>query len=285
MRNYLKIAVAAAVITLAGCREFPNPFEGDRVIARAGKATLHQMDIDKAFPGGVSGEDSIRWLESYVDRWVRDNLKLQEAERLFGDDEADEELVQNYRNSLKMRRLEQYFINRATGDSLYTEKDLNDYYNQHKSEFVLDRPIVKGRVVALPTSFRQQKRVQELMKNYTDDNRSDLQALADKNGFVLREVDEWTEYPQFLMLLPTRRNESYDHLLRKTGLQEMSDGGTTYYFIISEALTPGMTTPYEMVSNMVRWAVSTRRKAEIVRSHEDSIYNAAMIEKKAVINL
>jgi hypothetical protein len=284
MRKFLKISLIVGVVFVAGCREFPNPFEGDRVVARVGKANLHQMDVEKAFPGGVTGEDSVRWAESYVDRWVRDNLKLQEADRLFGSDEADEELVQNYRNGLKTRRLEQYFVN-LYADSLYTEDDLREYYNQHKSEFVLDRTIVKGRVVALPTAFRQKNRVKELMRTYTDENRRDLQALADKNGFVLREVTDWTEYPQFLMLLPTRRNETYDGLLTKQGLQEMKDGTVTYYFVIEEALTSGMTTPYEMVRTMVRWAVATRRKAEIVHSYEDSLYNSAIIDKKAVIHL
>lgn len=273
-----------AVTVFAACREFPNPFEGDRVIARAGKENLRLMDIEKAFPGGVTGEDSLRWVESYVDRWVRDNLKLQEADRLFGNDEADEELVQNYRNSLKTRRLEQYFVNRYA-DSLYTERDLRNYYDQHKSEFILDRTIVKGRLVALPTTFRQKNRIKELLRTYTEDNHHDLEALADKNGFVLREVTDWMEYPQFLMLLPTRRNETYDGLLTKPGVQEMTDSGVTYYFVIDEALTQGMNTPYEMVSTMVRWAVATRRKAEIVRSYEDSLYNMAIHEKKAVVNL
>lgn len=275
----------AVLLAAAGCKEFPNPFEGDKVVARAGKQTLRQMDIEKVFPVGITGEDSLRWVESYVDRWVRDNLKLQEAQRLFGEDFADEELVQNYRNSLVTRRLEQHYVNKEAGDSLYTEKDLREYYNHHKSEFVLDRSIVKGRVVAFPSDFRQKTRVKELFNNYTDENRSELRALADKNGFVLREVDEWTEYPQFLMLLPTRRNEGYDNLLSKEGVQEMSDGGVTYYFVIAEARTPGMSTPYEMVSGMVRWAVSARRKAEIVRHYEDSIYKAALADKKAVINL
>ncbi len=280
-----RLILFAALLFLAGCREFPNPFEGDKVLARAGKATLRQMDLEKVFPAGVTGADSVKWLESYVDRWVRDQLKLQEATRLFAGDSADEELVQNYRNSLVTRRLEQFYINSTAGDSLYTAKDLHDYYNQHKSEFVLDRAIVKGRVIAFPTSFRQKNRIKDLMRDYSAENRSDLQATADKNGFVMRDVSEWTEYPQFLMLLPSRRNESYDDLLGKSGVQEMVDGGTTYYFVISEARTPGMTTPYEMVSGMVRWAVSTRRKAEIVKEREDSIFNAALREKKAVINL
>jgi thioredoxin-related protein len=273
------------LLFLISCKEFPNPFEGDEVLAKAGKETLHRMDVEKVFPAGVTGADSTLWIESYVDRWVRDMLKLQEAQRMFGNDEDDEELVQNYRNSLLTRRWEQYYINSTAKDSLYSEKELRDYYDLNKSQFVLDRSIVKGRMIALPTAFRQKNRVRDLLRDYAVEDRTDLKALADKNGFVLREIDRWMEYPQFLELLPTRRNESYDNLLKKEGLQEMVDGATTYWFVISEARTPGMTTPYEMVHRMVRWAVSTRRKAEIVKAREDSIYRAALIDKNAVINL
>lgn len=285
MRKISRMALFVVLILAAGCREFPNPFEGDRIIARAGKQTLRLMDLKKVLPAGIAGEDSVRWVESFADRWVRDNLKLQEAQKLFGENAVDEELVQNYRNSLALRRLEQYYIGKAMGDSLYTERELRDYYNQYRNEFILDRAIVRGRVIALPSDFRQKARVRDFFRNYTDENRTDLKAIAGKNGFILREIDEWMEYPQFLTLLPTRRNESYDQLLSKEGVQEMTDGGVTYFFVITESCTPGMTTPYEMVSSMVRWVVSARRKAEIVRGYEDSIYNAAIAGNRASVNL
>jgi predicted DNA-binding transcriptional regulator AlpA len=274
------------IVTMMGCKEFPNPFDGDEVLARAGKETLHRMDVEKVFPAGVTGTDSVLWIESYVDRWVRDRLKLQEAGRLFGEYSAeDEELVQNYRNTLLTRRLEQHYINSIAADSLYTETELREYYDRHKSEFVLDRPIVKGRVIALPSTFRQKSRVKDLMRDYTREGSIDLKALADKNGFVLTVLDRWMEYPKFLELLPTRRNESYDDLLKKQGIQEMIDGTTTYWFVITEALMPGMTIPYEMIHREVRVAVSTRRKADVVKAREDSIYRAALLEGNAVINL
>jgi hypothetical protein len=243
------------------------------------------MDIEKVFPAGITGADSLSWVESYVDRWVRDHLKLQEATRLFGEDAADEELVQKYRNSLMTRKLEQHFISSMAGDSLYTEDDLRDYYEQHRSEFVLDRAIVKGRVIAFPTAFRQKARLKEIFASHSDDTHRELEAMVSKNGFVLREMTDWVEYPQFLVLLPTKRNESYDNLLTRQGVQEMPDGGTTYWFVIDEVRTPGMTSPYEMVGDVVRWAVSTRRKAEIIKASEDSLYNLALLEKKATINL
>lgn len=286
MAKHIYIAAICVLLFAAGCKRFPNPFDGDRVLAKAGKESLSAMDIEKVFPSGITGADSVAWVESYVDRWVRDNLKLQEAMRLFGEDAADEDLVEKYRNSLITRKLEQHFINSMGGDSLYTEDELHKYYDEHKSEFVLDRAIVKGRVVAFPTGFRQRVRLKELFASPAgSDSRLELEAMVSKNGFVFRNMEQWMEYSEFLVLLPTRRNESYDNLLTRTGVQEMTDGGTTYWFVIDGARTPGMTTPYEMVSEMVRWAVTSRRRAQIIKSCEDSIYRIALLEKKAVVNL
>ncbi len=273
-------------ILMVGCKEFPNLFEGEKVLARAGKQTLRVMDVEEVCPVGISGADSVAWVESYVDRWVRNSLKLQEAARLFGDNAADEKLVEDFRNSLITRRLEQYFVNIAVGDSLlYTDRDLLNYYNRHRRDLVLDRTIVRGRVVAFPTAFRQKARLKELMAAEGSDGRAEFEAMVNKNGFTFREVAEWSEYSQFLALLPTRRNESYDNLLSRSGVQEMIDGGVTYWFTIDEARTPGASMPYEMAKERVRLEVSPRRKAEIVKAAEDSIYRVALHEKMAVINL
>lgn len=279
------LTMLAVVVLAASCKRFPNPFEGERVLAKAGKETLRLMDLESVLPVGISGADSVKWVENYVDRWVRDNLKLQEATDLFGDDAADEELVMAYRNSLITRRLDEHFIKAAVGDSLYTQKDLRDYYNSHRADFVLDRTIVKGRVVVFPTGFRQESRLRELFASWSTAAAAEVQVLASKNGFALYEVADWIEWSQFLALLPTRRNDSYDEMSARTGIQKMTDGGTTYWFVVSARLTAGETDPYERVSEIVRQSVATRRRSEIVRACEDSIYRTALIEKRAVINL
>ena len=286
MNRYVRIAVLCMVVTLVlvGCKRIPNPFAGEKVLARAGKETLRLMDLEAVMPSGLASADSVKWVENYVDRWVRDNLKLQEATMIFGDDAADEELVTAYRNSLITRRLDEYLIKKMAGDSLYTEADLLAYYNEHRGEFVLDRAIVKGRVVAFPDNFRQKSRLKEQFASWNDGARDEVTAMAQKNDFFVREASDWMEYSQFLALLPTRRNALYDAELVQTGIQEMTDGGTTYLFVIIEKRTAGETSPYEMVSEIVRQSVSTRRRAEIIKACEDSIYRIALLEKKAVIN-
>jgi hypothetical protein len=284
-KNFHKLFGAAlwglAVLAPTGCKELPNMFEGERVVARAGKNELRVMDVEAVFPVGITCADSVRWVENYVDRWVRDQLKLQEASRLFGDDAADEELVEAYRKSLALRRLEQHYVSKAGGD-LYSDKDIQTYYNAHKNDFILDRTIVKGRLVAFPTDFRQKSRLKELMSGVAGD---ELKAMVAKNNFAFREMNDWIEFQQFLDLLPTRRNENYDSLLGHGGVQEMIDGGRTWWFIFTETRSAGATAPLERVSEVVRQTVATRRRAEIIKQSEDSLYNNAMIEQKVAVTL
>jgi hypothetical protein len=283
-KKFIILLILGAAMAV-GCKRLPNPFAGEKVLARTGSETLRLMDLEAVLPIGITGADSVKWVEGYVDRWVRDNLKLEEAMAIFGDDAADEELVRTYRNGLMTRRLDEYFIRQVAPDSLYSEADLIDFYNANRSQFVLDRAIVKGRVVAFPGNFRQRARLKDLFDTWSPAEREEAMAMAQKNNFTLREVDAWTEYSTFLALLPTRRNEPYNRELTTSGVQEMIDGPTTYWFVVSERRTSGETEPYERVSEIVRQSVATRRRTEIIRACEDSLYKIALLENKAVINL
>lgn len=284
--NLLLRAVPAAFLLLVcGCREFPNPFDGEQTLAKVGRKTLRRMDVEPILPKGLSAEDSVSFLESYVDKWVRSELKLQAAEQIFQGSVADiEQMVQEYRNSLLARKFDQYCID-SSRDSLFTQADLKNYYAQHKGEYTLDRAIVTGRIVSLPAASAQRRRIRELLGAPGDERAGDLRALCEKHDFALHEITAWTDFSEFLAMLPTKRNQSYDNMLGNTSVQELTDGATTYYFIITDRRLSGQTAPYERVEEMVRWAVINQRKAEIVKSCEDSIYNDAVRRQTVTVNI
>ena len=90
-----KIAVAAGVLLLAGCRELPRYFAGDTTIARAGGKDLRLGDVRSVVPQGLSGDDSAAFMKVYIDRWVLKQLKLQEAETLFSSSAGDIDKMEN----------------------------------------------------------------------------------------------------------------------------------------------------------------------------------------------
>ncbi len=285
MNRLLKIILCSLLLAFCSCREIVNPFEGEQTLAKVGKKTLRKMDVEPILPKGLSAEDSIRFLETYVDKWVRTQLKVQAAGRIFENSGADiEQQVQQYRNSLLTRKLDQYCID-AVKDSLCTEKDMQSYYAQHKGEFTLDRAIVKGRIVSLPSRYRQKAQIKALLKASSGDKLEDLRAICAKNGFALSEINQWTDFSEMLAMLPAKRNRSYENLLGVSDFQERSDGEQTYYFVITDRRLSGQVAPLERVEEMIRWAVINQRKAEIIKSYEDSIYNAALDKRTITVNI
>ena len=96
-----KIAVAAGVLLLAGCRELPRYFASDTTIARAGGKELKMGDVRSVVPQGLTGDDSAAFMRVYIDRWVVKQLKLQEAGTLFSSSAADiDKMVEENRQAL-----------------------------------------------------------------------------------------------------------------------------------------------------------------------------------------
>lgn len=288
MKTFGKIVVLGLLLSAAcftECRRITNPFE-DTVIARVGKKTLHKSDLQGITPEGISGKDSIQLIETYVDSWVHKMVKEQQARKILRSSEDDiDELVDEYRNTLLARKLEQYCIDNFGGDSVYGESDYRKYYNTHREEFVLDRDMVRGRIVALPTSFRQKSKIKELVASTDSDRIADLSAMCQKSGLTLTDFAVWSDYADFLKALPTKRNESYQDLLSEHGTQEMTDKNVTYYFAITESKQSGEQSPYETVRDVVKWIVEKQHREAIVKWYDDSVYKAALEAKQVKINL
>ena len=148
-----KIAVVAATLFLGGCQELPGYFASDTTLARAGGSELKMRDVESVVPKGVTGEDSAAFMKVYIDRWVRKQLKLQEAEILFSASADDiDKMVEEYRQALLIRKLDQHYVDRSI-DTTFTENEIAAYYNAHKADFRLDRTSVSYTHLTLPTIY------------------------------------------------------------------------------------------------------------------------------------
>lgn len=283
MRKTFKIILLLAVVATTACRQL-NPFSEGEVIARVGDKRLYLSDVAVLHQDGLTPQDSLMILESYVDQWVRTQLKVQEAERLFSANSSDiDAMVEDYRNSLLSHRLDQYYVDNRL-DTLYTEEEINAYYEEHKADFVLDRPIVKGVIVKLPSRYNQQANLKTLMAG-TGDRYHDFLDISTKNNFQVTEFDTWTDFGDFISSLPASRTQNYEDLLRQNGVQEMRDGNDVYFFLIRESLAVGDISPLERVEEMIKRIIFVQRRQEVIRAYEDSIYSAGMNDKLVEIKI
>ena len=271
------VLCTAVLLLSASCRELPRYFGGIRTVARVGEAELSEQELHRALSQGLSAADSAAYAQVYVDRWIRKQLKLQEAAQLFSSDEADiDRMVEEYRQSLLIRKLEQFYVDRLV-DTTYTEEDLAAYYNAHAADFKLDRTIVRGIVVRVPKEYRRRVQLRELLGSKRPTQQQDLHDLCLKNDLGLTDrTAEWIDYDDFLSLLPTVRSQNYETLLAKEGVQEMSDNGSYYLFRIDAVRKAGEAVPLEQLRPTIRRVLFNRRQQQVIREHEESLYEHAM---------
>ncbi|WP_295962043.1 hypothetical protein [uncultured Alistipes sp.] len=271
-----KIAVVAAALFLAGCQELPGYFASDTTLARAGGNELRMRDVESVVPKGVTGEDSAAFMKVYVGRWVRKQLKLQEAEILFSSSADDiDKMVEEYRQALLIRKLDQHYVDRSI-DTTFTDSEITAYYNAHKADFRLDRTLVKGRIVQFGEGYRQARKLRELMGAKSEAQQQDFRDICAKNDFTVTDFrDQWVDFPEFLSYLPTLRSQSYDSVLSSTAVQEMRDIRSHYYFQIDAVRREGEPIPLERLRGTIRRILFNQRQSEIIRNYEEDLFNRA----------
>lgn len=279
-----KIAAVAALVFLVGCRELPRYFASDTTLARAGGKQLQLRDVASVVPKGLTGEDSVAFMKVYVDRWVRKQLKLEEAETLLSDSADDiDKMVEEYRQALLIRKLDQFYVDRSI-DTMFTDEEISAYYNAHKTDFRLDRTLVKGRIVQFNEGSRQARQLRELMKSKIPARQQDFRDICAKNNFTVYDFrDQWIDYPEFLGYLPTTRSQDYNPLLTTTDVQEMRDNQSHYFFQIDAVSREGEPIPAERLRTTIRRILFNKRQGEIIRKYEEELYARALENGKVKI--
>ena len=164
-------------------------------------------------------------------------------------------------------------------DTVFTDEEIAAYYNAHKGDYRLDRPIVKGRIVRLGLRYRQAAKLKALMGSKSEAQQQDFRDLCAKNDFTVYDFSEqWVDFPEFLSYLPTLRNQNYDALLATTSVQEMHDSQSQYYFQIDAVHREGEPIPLERLRPNIRRILFNQRQGEVIRRHEEELYERALDE-------
>lgn len=239
------------LLLAVGCRELPAYFKGGAPLAKVGHRTLYLHEVERLAPAGIAGDDSAAFYRMYADRWVARQLKLGEAERIFSEAElADvEAMVEEYRQSLLIRKLERHYVDIRI-DTAFTEESVQAYYNAHLEDFKSDRTLVKGRILRLPDGERQTRKLLGLMRSPSPESRKDLEDICTKQNFLFEDLaSEWVDWDDFLSRLPALRDHDYSSCWRRA---TSSRCATTTRTTISSS------SPSAVPARRCRWSGSAR---------------------------
>ncbi|MDE6831857.1 MAG: hypothetical protein K2J07_03890, partial [Muribaculaceae bacterium] len=141
-RLFSKLSLIGLLLLAVGCSK-PAPDIDALLVARVGQSRLTKNDIAQLITPGMSAEDSVKLVRSYVKSWIESRVMSEMAVKSIPDMTVIDRMVDDYRNELIAWEYRRLMFNQH-GNVTFSDDTLRSYYNTHKSLFVLERPIVKG---------------------------------------------------------------------------------------------------------------------------------------------
>lgn len=253
------------------------------VIARAFDAELSLREARSRMPLGLKATDSIAFLKSFAEQWIKDQVLLDAAERNLSAEELDmSRQLEDYRNSLVIYSYENALVNQKL-DTVVSEAELMNYYQDHQQDFSLKDNIIKVNFVKLRKDAAGLGRVKILMRSEKESDRLALESYCRANAvnFFL-ETDSWLMFSDLLKEVPI---QTYDQeaFLKNNRYLEFVDGDYLYMvniigFRIKDSVSPF---PFEKVN--IRNLILNKRKLSLVEEAKRISFEKAIRDRDAEV--
>ena len=249
-----------------------------QIIASVNDKDLLLSEVLKEIPKEI--EDSVFFIERYMNLWIRKQLMIYHAEiNLSGDLLNYESQIDEYRSSLLIYAYQEELINQNFDTSI-TIKEITDYYNKYRDEFKLVKNIFRGRYIVIDKSAPKSK---NLKKWYKSNKLDDIDELIDYCHQFAKEyylADSSWQYFSFINnKLPKFINDE-EFFLENTKGVWFEDQQYRYYIYIKNYQTKGSISPLSLEREKIRNVLLNKNKIQYLRQLEDELYqNALALEK------
>jgi hypothetical protein len=170
--------VIILVILLSSCPRI-EPNKQEEPLARVEDMYFYPSDLPDIFNGNISAEDSAEIAKTYIQKWIKNKLLLQKAELNIPTEEQREVLkrLEDTRASLMIYEYQQQMINQKL-DTVISQSEIEEFYNQHLNIFILDKNIIKTLFVQLPINSPNIPNVRQWYRSNNSENLTKLEGYC-----------------------------------------------------------------------------------------------------------
>lgn len=264
--------ITALIVLVNGCSLFERNTH-EEPLARVFEAYLYPSDLSDVIPDGTNTQDSIIISERFVETWVKDQLMLNRAEQALSEEQKDfEKQIEEYHRSLLIYSFRQKLLQQKL-DTLVSENEIQAYYDENISSFMLSEDVIKGTFIKIPLSA---PRMDELRRWSWNSREQDLEQMekycinyADKYSDF---HDTWVYFSSIKVQLPMQISQPSRYLRYNKNI-ETTDSDFRYMLHVSDHVTEGEAAPIELVSNNIVNILLNKRKIEFIQDLEQRVYN------------
>ncbi len=283
MRVVLYLLAVILMGAIKGCTSLE--YYGDSTnpqLAKVGNKSLYYKDVASLMTQLSSTEDSIKFINTYTQSWVKQQLNNDLANQLFADQQEDIELlVERYRNTLLKYKLQNHYSSLV--DTTISSEEVSHYYQQNINQYKLHSPIVKAKVLVMPLNYSKSRVATTTFHSTKTDAEEDLQAIVQRDNLSLYDFEEdWVYLSEVAKYVPFPKI-SYDSYVSSKKRDKITDSQNIYLIDIQQYRKSGEVMPLKYVEQSIKKSIINARRAKHFKIMEDSLFLASKTREDIII--
>ena len=276
MKPIISSICLAGCLLLGACADNDTEIPADALVT-IGNKSLTRSELSVHIRPGLSAADSTELARAFIRSWIDAQLVAEVASAEVDMDEV-ERLTAEYRNELIKAQYRRVMASQAS-PGIFAEDPLMAYYNSHLSDFVLERPMLKGIYIKVPDQARELPSLRRLYKSDRPDDIDKLEKAA-LSAAVHYDYfrDRWVDSEQIDKRIPIDFDGADGAKIAARKPIEISSGGFTYLLSVSDYLAAGATMPYEAARPLVRERLLAARRIAYDATLRNALFSRAIEE-------
>ena len=273
LKGYLFFGIVF-LVSCAGT-DVVEPLAKQHLIAKAGKEGLELTDYNLLFVGTDRISDSMAYSKKLIDNWAMEALLYEEALQKLSEDEIKiEKQVQDYKKTL-VTHLYQTRLVEVNLDTLVSEEEIRNYYNEFRDNFLLKDNIIKVDYVKVPILSADIEKIKRLLKLNLPKDREALKELCIKNAdnFFLND-STWLYTADIKKEIP-KLSEQPDFSFYAGKIVQFEDENYLYYLKIKEVKIKNALSPLHFERQNIKKYILLGRRVELLNAYKHNLLEEA----------
>lgn len=273
---YKRLLFLGLFLIIASCI---NSTDERKAIAKVNNKILLIDDIEAILPEQLSKDDSVIFVNSFINKWARQQLLLQKAKiNLDKEEESIDKLVQQYKQDLLINKYKEAIVKQEL-DTLVTQSDIDSFYTENKEIFKLNEELIKLRYIYFGKDVLNPDEFISLFNS--DDYKSNTkiieQELELKSYYLNDSI--WIAYDDFIIKTPFLNKYDGSDFLKINKSIHSEDSTGVYLVKVKDVLLRNEIAPISYVVPTIKQMILHKKKLELLRKIEETLIEDAIKNK------
>ncbi len=269
------------LISFYSCNYFSfKKGKNKRVLAKVYDDVLYLGDIKSIIPNPITKDDSLVFVNNYVNNWARQKLLLNKAELNLNENQFEfNKLVNQYKEDLYINKYKEAVVKQYL-DTVVSIENIRDFYKKNKDNFKLNEILVQLKYIEIGNDVINPK---EFIKLFKSNKKGDLETLDDMRlqlkSAALNDTI-WVKYSDVLNKIPFLKKMDTKKVLKKMKFIENKDSLGLYLVAIKKVLKRNDLAPISYIAPTIKEIILHKRELSLIKKIEETLTNDAIKNNK-----